>query len=148
MSDDAKCYSVFPSSHDLVYLQNSSSFPKLILVKTDHPAYTHCWSSRGIQGHWPSSSLNCFWGFVYILINIKFNYNMYKCFFLRIGFSKNTYVYNYLDHTLRPNEYSPTIKIKLEGQWPWIPRELQQCVYAGWSVFTKINFGNDELFCE
>ena len=26
----------FPSSHDLVYLQNSSSFPKLILVNTDH----------------------------------------------------------------------------------------------------------------
>ena len=36
-------------------MQNSSLFPKLILVKTDHPAYTHCWSSRGIQGHWPSS---------------------------------------------------------------------------------------------
>ena len=57
VSDDAKCYYVLPSSHDLVYLQNSSSFPKLILVKTDHPAYTHCWSSRGIQGHWPSSSI-------------------------------------------------------------------------------------------
>ena len=55
VSDDAKCHSVFRSSHDLVYLQNSSLFPKLILVKTDHPAYTHCWSSRGIQGHWPSS---------------------------------------------------------------------------------------------
>ena len=39
-------------------------------------------------------------------------------------------------------------KNQLEGQWPWIPRELQQCVYAGWSVFTKINFGNDELFCK
>ena len=38
MSDDAKCYSVFLSSHDLVYSENSSSFPKLILVKTDHPA--------------------------------------------------------------------------------------------------------------
>ena len=28
------------------------------------------------------------------------------------------------------------------------PRELQQFVYAGLSVFTKINLGNDELFCE
>ena len=28
-------------------VENSSSFPKLILVKTGHPAYTHCWSSRG-----------------------------------------------------------------------------------------------------
>ena len=37
---------------------------------------------------------------------------------------------------------------KLEGQWPWIPRELQQFVYAGLSVLTKINLGNDELFCE
>ena len=55
MSDDARCYSVFLSSHDLVYSQNSSSFPRLILVKTDNPAYTNCWSSRGIQGHWPSS---------------------------------------------------------------------------------------------
>ena len=27
--------------------------------------------------------------------------------------------------------------IKLEGQWPWIPCELQQFVDAGWSVFTK-----------
>ena len=34
VSDDAKCYSVIPSSHDLVYLQNSSSFRKLILVNT------------------------------------------------------------------------------------------------------------------
>ena len=38
--------------------------------------------------------------------------------------------------------------LKLEGQWPWIPRELQQFVDAGWSVFTMINFGNNELFCE
>ena len=30
-------------------------FYKVNLVKTDHPAFTHCWSSRGIQGHWPSS---------------------------------------------------------------------------------------------
>ena len=37
---------------------------------------------------------------------------------------------------------------KLEGQWPWIPRALQQFVDAGWSVFTIINFGNNELFCE
>ena len=50
VSDDAKCYSVFPSSHDLVYLQNSSSFPKLILVKTDHPAYTRVTSVRENQG--------------------------------------------------------------------------------------------------
>ena len=34
--------SVFLSSHDLVYSQNSSLFPRLILVKTDHPAYTNC----------------------------------------------------------------------------------------------------------
>ena len=33
VSDDARCYSVFLSSHDLVYSQNSSLFPKLILVK-------------------------------------------------------------------------------------------------------------------
>ena len=37
---------------------------------------------------------------------------------------------------------------ELEGQWPWIPRELQQFVDAGWSVFTKINFGNNVLFCK
>ena len=55
VSDDARCYSVFLLSHDLVYSQNSSLFPKLIIVKTDHPASTNCWSSRGIQGHSPSS---------------------------------------------------------------------------------------------
>ena len=47
---------MFLSSHDLVYSQNSSLFLRLILVKTDHPVYTNCWSSRGIQGHWPSRS--------------------------------------------------------------------------------------------
>ena len=31
-------YELVLSSHHLVYLQNSSLFPKLILVKTDHPA--------------------------------------------------------------------------------------------------------------
>ena len=44
-------------------------------------------------------------------------------------------------------ETSSVSFITLEGQWPWIPRELQQCVYAGWSVLTKINFWNNKLFC-
>ena len=66
VSDDARCYSVFLSSHDLVYSQNSSSFPRLILVNTDNPAYTNCWSSRGIQGHWPSSFYQGFGSLIYI----------------------------------------------------------------------------------
>ena len=37
---------------------------------------------------------------------------------------------------------------KLEGQRPLIPRELQQFVDAEWSVFTKISFGNNDLFCK
>ena len=44
--------------------------------------------------------------------------------------------------------YKSGANLKLEGQWPWIPRELQQFVDAGWSVFTIINFGNNKLFCE
>ena len=45
------------------------------------------------------------------------------------------------DHRISYNsEICPFMRgqLKLEGQWPWIPRELQQCVYAGWSVFTKL----------
>ena len=50
------------------FSQSSSLFPKLILVKTDHPSSTNCWSSRGIQGHWPSSCI-CFSPFVTISKN-------------------------------------------------------------------------------
>ena len=37
---------------------------------------------------------------------------------------------------------------KLEGQWPWIPRELEQFVDEEWSILIKKYRGNNELFCK
>ena len=41
---------------DILCLQISSLFPRKISISSDHSALTNCWSPRGIQGHWPSSS--------------------------------------------------------------------------------------------